>query len=421
MKILAYLFLVVFVPGLFMGCNRGKRVLPPLNESYRKSDKQPFGSFVAYKGFRHLFNNRYVATVSDPFDEEWNNIKDNSADKKYSLYFLITKNLVLDYTEVNAFMEYVKAGNDLFISADYIDNRLLENINCNTERTGEIADETKGIMRQTKVSMYFGDSFNSPSYGYYYYPFLNALSGYDTAFARVLGVNEINTPNYIILFAGKGRIYLHVAPRIFSNYFLLTGDNYKYFENVISYLRFDPKNIYWDEYYKNTNPGRRKSNNGHHGEDSFSSLSVINQHPPLLWAFWLAVSGLLLYILFNVKRKQRVIDIVQPNANTTVTFTETVGRLYLQKKDNSHIAEKMITYFYEHIRNKYFIGTATINDEFIHSLSGKTGMSKEKTRRLFSLIEEIRSGEDVDDTKLLQLSTEIENFYNIKYDGRKFV
>ena len=407
---MTYLLFFVFVLGAIIGCDQGKRVLPSLNESYRKSDKQPFGSYVAYKEFRHLFNDRYVETVTDPFDEEWNNIKEYSADKKYSLYFLITKNLVLNYTEVKAFMEYVKAGNDLFISADYVDSRLLENINCNTERLGEIADETKGLMHQTKVSMYFGDNFNAPAYNYYYYPFLNALSGYDTVFTRVLGVNEINTPNYIILFSGKGRIYLHVAPRIFSNYFLLTGDNYKYFENVISYLRSDPKNIYWDEYYKNTNSGRRKNNNST-AKDNFSSLSVINQSPPLLWAFWLAVIGLLLYILFNVKRKQRVINVVKPNANTTVTFTETVGRLYLQKKNNNHIAEKMITYFYEHIRNKYFISTAAINDEFINSLSGKSGVSKEKVQQLFSLIERIQSEENVDDTEVMQLNTEIENFY----------
>jgi hypothetical protein len=411
LKIVAFIFFFLFLSQLLISCEQGKRMLPSLNESYRKSDKQPFGSFVAYREFRHLFNDRYVETVTNPFDEEWNNIKDYSDDKKYSLYVLIAKNLFLNYTEVNAFMDYVKAGNDLFISADYVDSRLLENINCNTERLGEIADETRGIMHETKVSMYFGDDFNSPAYGYYYYPFLNALSGYDTSFARVLGVNEINTPNYVILFAGKGRIYLHVAPRIFSNYFLLTGDNYKYFENVISYLRSDPKNIYWDEYYKNTNSSRRKNKNSRDSEDHFSTLSVINQHAPLLWAFWLAITGLLLYIIFNIKRKQRVINIVKPNANTTVTFTETVGRLYLQKKNNSHIAEKMITYFYEHVRKKYFIGTAIINDEFINSLSGKSGVSKEKTQQLFSLIERIQSDENVDDTELLLLNKEIENFY----------
>jgi hypothetical protein len=413
LKIAAHIFFVVFLSQLLFSCKQEKLLLPSLNESYRKSDKQPFGSFIAYKEFTHLFNDRYVETVTDHFDEEWNNIKDYSQDKKYSLYFLVTKNLVLNYTEVNAFMDYVKAGNDLFISADYVDTRLLENLNCNTERMGEIVDETKGLMHETKVSMYFGDNFNSTPYSYYYYPFLNALSGYDTSFARVLGVNEINAPNYIILFAGRGRIYLHVAPRIFSNYFLLTGDNHKYLENVISYLRSDPKNIYWDEYYKNTNSSRRK-NNSNNNEDNFSSLSVINQHTPLLWAFWLAIAGLLAYIIFNVKRKQRVIKIVKPNANTTVTFTETVGRLYLQKKDNRHIADKMITYFYEHIRNKYFINTAAVNNEFINALSGKSGVTEEKTKHLFSLIDQIQSEENVEDDQLLQLNAEIENFYKIQ-------
>jgi hypothetical protein len=190
----------------------------------------------------------------------------------------------------------------------------------------------------------------------------------------------------------------------------LSGNNHEYLENVLSYLRSDPKNIYWDEYYKNTNPNRRKGNNDSK-EDNFSSLSVIRQHPPLLWAFWLGIIGLLLFILFNAKRKQRIINVVKPNINTTVNFTETVGRLYLQKKDNNHIAEKMITYFFEHIRNKYFINTSKIDDEFINSLSGKSGVPKETTQQLFSLIDRVHSGERVDDEMLVQLNIEIENFY----------
>jgi len=409
-RFFAYILFFVSMPIIFVACRQNKRVLPPLNENYRKSDRQPFGGFIAYKEFHTLFSNRYIETVTEPFDKEWRSIRDFADGNKYSLYFLITKNLVLNYSEVQAFIDYVKAGNDLFISADYVDSRLLENINCNTERAGEIEVETKGFMHQTKVSMYFGDNFKSPSFSYYYYPFLNALSGYDTAFAKVLGVNEINMPDYIILFSGKGRIYLHVAPRVFSNYFLLTGDNYKYLENLMSYLRSDPKNIYWDEYYKNTNPNRRKKSSNNNSDD-FSSLSVIRQHSSLLWAFWLTVIGLLLFIFFNIKIKQRAIDIIKPNINTTVSFTETVGRLYFQKKNNNHIAEKMITYFYEHIRNKYFISTAVINDEFLNSLSGKSGVPKEKVQSLFALIEEIQSGAITDDEKLMHLNSEIEIFY----------
>ena len=37
--------------------------------------------------------------------------------------------------------------------------------------------------------------------------------------------------------------------------------------------------------------------------------------------------------------------------------------------------------------------------------------AKEKTQQLFALIERIQSGENVDDETLIQLNTEIENFY----------
>ncbi|MEO7960503.1 MAG: hypothetical protein ABIR19_03090, partial [Ginsengibacter sp.] len=304
------------------------------------------------------------------------------------------------------------------ISADYIDSRFLDNIDCNTERDDEILQELNGVMRTTSPKMYFGDSIPSPSYSYYYYPFLNALSGYDPTSARVLGTNENNRPDYIVLFSGRGRIYLHVAPRIFGNYFILTGENYKYFDNVISSLRPDPQNIYWDEYYKTAAPSRRSSGSNS-GNNDFSTLSVIKKYPPLQWAFGISVAGLLLFIFFNSRRKQRIIPVVKPVQNTTLTFTQTVGRLYLQKKNNRRIAEKMITYFYEDVRNKYFVSTATIDDNLVNILSGKSGISAKKTRELFSIIKLVQSGVEIDDATLLTLSANIENFTKTSFNGRK--
>ena len=204
-----------------------------------------------------------------------------------------------------------------------------------------------------------------------------------------------------------------------SNYFLLTGDNYKYFENVISYLRSDPKNIYWDEYYSKQDFSRKKI--GGSNKNQFSSLKVINQNPPLLLAFWLSVVALLLYILINIKRKQRVINEVEPNKNTTVAFAETVGRLYLQKRNNKNIAEKMITYFYEHVRNNYFLNTNQINNDFMNTLSRKSGVAIELTQNLFSAIDKMQGSKNIDDAELLTLNQMIQKFYKTKPDGREFI
>jgi hypothetical protein len=400
------------------GCIQSGKQAPSLNESYRRTDKLPFGSFIAYKGFQSEFPNYWINIVEKPFDKTWKDLREDSV-STYSLYFLITKNLVLSIDQVNAMIEYVKAGNDLFISADYVDSKLLDAVYCTTNRMGEIVNEVNGKMSDTHVSMFYGNDFKSPKYGYYYFPFLNYFSSYDTAYTRVLGVNEMNLPNYIVLFSGKGRLYLHLAPRIFSNYFLLTKDNYHYLKYVTGYLRPDPQYIYWDEYYKDFSSTKNKKNLDN--DDHFSSLNVINQNPPLRWAFYIALAGILLFILFNIKRKQRIIEMIKPNTNATVAFTETIGRLYLQQKNNHDLAEKMITYFYEYLRKKYFLNTSIVNKEFINSLSGKSGVSKTNTIELFELIKNIQAQKDLTDEELLQLNLKIENFKNQNTDGRKFV
>jgi len=404
---------------LLAGCHQQQtRLLPSLNETYKKDDKKPFGSYVAHDRFETLFTDKFIETTIEPFDVTWNNIKNYSSSTQYSLYFLLAKNLELSSDEAEAMVDYIKEGNDMFISADYIDEHLLEKIKCETERLGEIVSEVHGNMNETFVKMDFGNDFKTTAYKYYYYPFLNSFSGYDSANTRVLGVNEKGRPDYIITFIGKGRLYLHAAPRAFSNYFLLTGNNFQYLENVLSYLRLEPKNVYWDEYYKSHSIRQKKTSGGNSFADDdknkFSPLNVIKNNPPLLWAFWIAIIALILYVLVNIKRKQRVINEVKENTNTTVTFTETVGRLYLQKKNNKNIAEKMITYFYEHIRNRYFLNTTQVNNEFMNSLSGKSGVAIEDTQKLFKSIDTINAGKNVNDIELLRLNELIQKFYKNK-------
>lgn len=402
---------------LLAGCQPEKKQLPPLSETYNRNDKKPFGGYVAYNHLKKLFNDKFIELNTDPFDTKWREIKSFSSGPKYSLYMIVTKNLYLDFSEAEAMVNYVKEGNDLFISADYIGDDLLDRIGCETERYNEVVNEVNGKMHDTYVRMFFGKGFDTKKFSYYYYPFFNSFSNYDSSSCRVLGVNETGQPNYVLFFIGNGRLYLHAAPRTFGNYFLLTANNYEYFENVISYLRFNPKNIYWDEFYASHSARRRPGDDNGSGDGndgSFSSFSVINKNPPLLWAFWLSLIALLLYVLFNIKRRQRVIKEIPPNINTTVAFTETVGRLYLQKKDNKNISEKIITYFYEHIRNKYFLNTAHVNDEFINNLAGKSGVPVEKAKKLFNTIADVRSAEKVSDIDLLSLNEQVENFYKNK-------
>jgi len=119
---------------------------------------------------------------------------------------------------------------------------------------------------------------------------------------------------------------------------------------------------------------------------------------------------LLLYIAFGSKRKQRSIPEKIPVANSTVSYTETIGRLYLQKKDNRNIAQKMITYFLEYTRNNYFLNAKQVNNEFVAALSRKSGVSETDVINLVNLIEEINEEEKVSDIKLLELHNQLQLF-----------
>ncbi len=83
---------------------------------------------------------------------------------------------------------------------------------------------------------------------------------------------------------------------------------------------------------------------------------------------------------------------------------------YLQKKNNKNIADKMITHFYEHIRNNYFLNTGEINNDFINTLSRKSGVAIELTQNLFVTIEKIQANKNVNDVDLLTLNELIQKF-----------
>lgn len=406
--------MVVLLVICFSRCdNNSRKRIPLLKETYSKNDKNPFGSYVAEQRLTKIFSQYGINVNRMPIDESWYYNSIHSKKENYSLYFLVTKNLILNEDEVSILMDYVKDGNDLFVSADYIDPSFLENIFTSVNRSGEIMSESNGDMKDTHVSMYFGDSIKSIEYSFYYFPFLNFIEDYSDEFVRVLGTNENAQPNYAVYFVGTGRVYLHLAPRAFSNYFLLTGNNYEYFENVISYLRLEPGKIFWDEYYKNSSLTKKRENDGE-GAKNFSSLRVIKKNQNLMWAFAIGIVGMILFLSFEVKRRQRIIPERKPNSNATIEFTETIGRLYYQHKNNRRIADKMVTYFNEHVRNKYFLNTAVINEEFINSLAGKSGITVGVVEELYALIRAIQSQQNVSDDQLLSLHLKIENFNKIK-------
>jgi len=371
-----------------------------MRHSYSKSSKKPFGTYTAHSMFRNKYRYSQIEVLNKPFYE---NIE-YPLGSKQSLYLVISRSVYLNDRDRDAILEYAAKGNQVFISAEYIDAQLLDTLNLNVQYVAMNSlfqqVDTTGPMRHTSVTVHQQDSMKAALYGFFYFPFEAHFVRPDESNAIVLGRNDEGSPNYISVVHGNGRFFFHLNPEAFSNYYLLSEQNKKYAEEVFSYLPAERKTVYWDDYYRI----------GRSPKKDFSLFDVFLANINLKWALLLALLLLILYIAFASKRRQRAIPIKPVNSNASISFVETIGRLYLQKKDNTNIAHKMTTYFLEQIRTKYYLNTAHLNAEFFSSLSRKSGVDEIEVKQFFQFIQQLQESYEVTDAELLEYNNRMQQF-----------
>ena len=114
-------------------------------------------------------------------------------------------------------------------------------------------------------------------------------------------------------------------------------------------------------------------------------------------------------MIFNAKRRQRVIPIIKPLPNTTVDFTKTIGNLYYQEGNHQNLIDKKIIYFLERVRNEYLIDTAVLDENFIKKLHAKTGKDIKDIEHLVYLINyQKKSYHQSIETDLIEINKAIE-------------
>jgi hypothetical protein len=195
---------------------------------------------------------------------------------------------------------------------------------------------------------------------------------------------------------GKGNLYLCTLPLAYSNAYLLMDNNYQFAEQTLSYLPKEP--IEWTRYY-------------HLGRQEIQSpLRFILTHEPLGWAYYLTIGSLLLFMIFEAKRRQRIIPVIKPLENTSLQFVSTIGNLYYQNGDHRNIVDKKVNFLLERIRSRFYMQTKDIDDNFIASLARKSGHPESEVRSLFSLIKTLQQKPQVTADELIELNLKIEKF-----------
>jgi len=391
-KITAYIALV-----LVLAACSAKNELPSLRETFALKDDIPLGTSMAFSLTKASFPNADIQ-VSGRTASETLGWTSNTG----SFYISISHYFFPKEADLNAIYNYVANGNTAFISALQMDSSFLAGMYCKMLH-GEIFSHMMPLsLGETNIHLK-DTSLAKNKYSYYYLPFASYFSATDSIISRTLGYNQFNKPNCIVIFWGKGRLYLHCDARAFSNYFLLSGNNQEYFTRLMQWMPEKPSVIYWDDFYHRNSFASK--------EGSGSGLAFLFTLPALAMALIVLLLLLLIYMIVGSKRKQRIVPVINAPENASVKFAEAIAGLYLNQKDNQAIADKMILYFNEYVRTNYFIQANTNTTEYTETLSRKSGVQKELVQNLSLHIHKLQNAFQVSDSDLLILNDLVQKFY----------
>lgn len=385
-----------------MGCKKTN-----WSENYKESEKSPFGTYIIYNEITNLIENTKIEYLNK-------NIYDylyNYPFKERSANYICIKNSAyrINKNGISSLLKFVAEGNDAFLALNYFSSVLKDSLEISVKNLDSLADYNNNLLRDLSGKLSLENkSFKKNTFLYN----RNLRKNYFTSFNKnktiVLGTQKIdneNKPVFIKIYHGKGAFYLHLQPVAFTNYNLLKKENVAYAENVLSYLKDKKNSILWD-------PQIRKSKLTENKEEKKSILGFFLKHKALKWSLYISFLGLLMFILFNAKRKQRPIPIINKLTNSTIEFTHTISNLYLKENNPKNLIDKKIIFFLQKVRTLYLLETNNLNNEFIKKLSLKSGNDIRKTKYLINTIISLNNKQQCTKNELERLNILIENFFD---------
>ena len=368
LKIYILLLVLLLVAIVVIDINRPKPI--DWSPTYSIKDKIPYGMYVFDKEIGSLLKNqkleKFNLTPYEFFDKKFNyDTLINDYNVK-GTFLSISKTSNLDDQSVSEICSFVRHGNTAFISWEIIPNTLLDSLKLKMDNEYKYSNSIYNWLSNKKL--------DAKKYKIIEGVNTNYFSKIDTLSTTVLGYQNGDSTrvNFIKVKYHTGAFYLHTQPVAFTNFHLLKGDHHEYAEKVLSYI--PETNVFWCT----------KDQNGE--VISASPMRYILSQPALKWAWYIFLIGMIIFIIFNAKRKQRIVPIIPPLSNTTVDFTKTIGNLYYQEGDHDNIIDKKIIYFLEKIRNEYLIDTHKLDDDFIKKLHSKSGKKLDDIKNLVLLI-----------------------------------
>jgi len=380
-----YFIIACALLGLYLFIEYNKPHPIDWSPTFNRADKIPFGTYVLYHELHQLFEKGIHPSRQSMYETL------DHAGRAEILTIAPTVNL--SQTDYEQMCTYMAKGHAIFIAARQFNRSFLDTLNLAVSARDILFD-------QDSLSFHFVNPHLHPEQHYRFEKGLATtyFSELDTLKAEVLARNNKGDAIFVHYPVGKGGLYLLASPDFLSNYALLSPKGAQFASQALSYLH-PKKPLIFDEYQAL----------GRYGKQSV--LQVIFSHEALKWGYYIILGCLVVFVLYESKRRQRSIPIADPMRNSSVDFVKVVSGVYYQQRDNKDIIQKKITYFLHFIRSNYRLKTADMDDEFQELLVARSGVQEEIVEAILEEIKAFYKGKYFSDTEIMAFNNHMEKFY----------
>jgi hypothetical protein len=210
-------------------------------------------------------------------------------------YLYINRFYQPDSVESVRFLEQIELGMTAFIAAEYVGTRVMDALNGESLRLNFEMRIDSGVVLGDGVSIPWWEE-GRKAVG----PFARIKQG---VHALILDTDEQDGVVFTVYPYGKGYVYIHTVPIVFTNVQLLEERVFDYVEWVFRHI--PSGRVVWDIRNKSggmpagswETPGRKLA-----GDRPFR---YILSQPALATSFYILLAGGILYLIFGSKRKMR--------------------------------------------------------------------------------------------------------------------
>ena len=226
----------------------------------------------------------------------------------------------------------------------------------------------------------------------------------DHVFLKTSQKPVVSTASY-----GKGQIILCSMPMLFTNYGIMESDNFGLIMRIVS-LAGKKKIVRTDETHRFELPNIE--NPIQEGETPIMDHILNNQ--ALQTAFYLTLAGLLIFFIFNSRRRQRIIPVIKAKTNGQLNFVKQIGSLYYRNGSSDSIIRKKYAMLMAEIKKK----VRTESDDPLHShtdlmrIAAHTGLTLDEVRQVFQRMDSyLRTYENTENMLRQKLKTQLQKQY----------